>query len=352
MIFSSDNWAGACDSVANALHGLGNAALPAYGNDPVTRDVKKTFCDIFEKDVAVFFVSTGSVANALALSTVSRPGGHVFCHQHSHILEDECAGPEFFTSGMKMHGLRGTFGKFTADTLDQASARIIGGGGRFGQPAAVSLTQATEMGTLYSPSEIAALADMSKKYDIPLHMDGARFANALVSLDCSPAEMTWKSGVDLLSFGGTKNGCWCAEAVVFFDVKRAQSFRYIQMRAGQNVSKARFISGQFKGYFEGDIWIKNAQNANGMAAKLASGISQIDGCRVPVETQANEIFPVLPKSKVAALREKGAVFYEWPDDVLTEQDQPGPDETFCRLVTSFATTEGDVDRFLEILASR
>ncbi|OKL44015.1 threonine aldolase family protein [Pseudovibrio exalbescens] len=340
MIFSSDNWAGATDAVMAALARHTSGFAPAYGVDPLSRSIEAKFNEVFEREVAVFLVSTGTAANSLALANYAKPGGVVFCHKEAHIVVDECGAPEFTTGGNKLFGLPGDAGKFTPQALETALKGYPEGVVHHGQPSAVSITQATEVGTLYTPDEIAAISTVAKSRDLPLHMDGARFANALVSLDISPAEMTWKQGVDVLSFGATKNGCWCAEAVVFFNPQDGAGFEFLRKRSAQLFSKSRFISAQFEGYFENDSWLESARHANAMALRLAEGLSAAPGVDLPVTPQANEVFPVIPRAKAAVLQDAGAKFYEWPTD-----DLPA-DRMMIRLVTSFATTPAMVDDFV------
>ncbi|MDD7911847.1 low specificity L-threonine aldolase [Pseudovibrio exalbescens] len=343
MIFSSDNWAGATDAVMAALARHTSGFAPAYGVDPLSRSIEAKFNEVFEREVAVFLVSTGTAANSLALANYAKPGGAVFCHEESHIVVDECGAPEFTTGGNKLFGIAGEHGKINAASLAKALTAIPEGVVHHGQASAVSITQATEIGTLYTPSEIAAINEVAKSRGLPLHMDGARFANALVSLDISPAEMTWKQGVDVLSFGATKNGCWCAEAVVFFNPQDGAGFEYLRKRSAQLFSKSRFISAQFEGYFEDDNWLQTARHANAMAARLAEGLKAADGVDLPVWPQANEVFPIISRAKAAELQKAGAGFYEWPAEGLPE------DRQMIRLVTSFATTTGMVDEFISLL---
>ncbi|WP_150493273.1 threonine aldolase family protein [Roseibium aquae] len=349
MNFASDNWAGASASVMEALARHSAGVTPAYGSDPLTEAVSERFSEIFDRQVAVFFVPTGTAANALALSAYARPGGAVFCHADSHIQVDECGCPEFLTGGNKLVGLNGTGGKITASGLGKTMQAFPDGVVHHGQVSAVSITQATESGTVYGLDEIRAIKTEAFARGIPLHMDGARFANALVSLDVSPAEMTWKSGVDVVSFGATKNGCWCAEAVVFFDLEAARGFEYLRKRAGHLLSKSRFVAAQFDGYFQDDTWLATARHANAMAGRLAAGILEFGG-RIPWPVQANEVFPVLKRSVVEQCQAAGAKIYEWPTSALSVEDAPAPDEVMVRMVTSFATTEADVDGFLSVLA--
>ncbi|WP_305986776.1 low specificity L-threonine aldolase [Roseibium sp. MMSF_3544] len=349
MIFASDNWAGAAPAVMSALTRHNTGFTPAYGKDPLTESVERSFNDIFERDVAVFFVATGTAANALALAAYARPGGAVFCHRGSHINVDECNCPEFMTSGNKLVGIPGASGKLTAASLQDAMSAFPDGVVMHGQVASVSISQATECGTVYSIGEIEAIAEIAHSRSVPLHMDGARFTNALVTLGCTPAEMTWKAGVDVLSFGGTKNGCWCAEAVVFFDPEKARDFEYFRKRAGHLFSKSRFVAAQFDGFFENDSWLATAAHANTMANRLSDGIASIGG-RTAWPVEANELFPILKRTQFDDLKAAGAHIYEWPADDVSDNVAPTGDEVCFRMVTSYATTDQDVDAFLEALA--
>ena len=217
-----------------------------------------------------------------------------------------------------------------------------------GRPAAISITQASEIGTVYSLREIEAISAVSREYKLPLHMDGARFANALVALDCSPADMTWRRGVEMLSFGGTKNGCWCAEAVVLFDPERATEFAFHQKRAAQLFSKSRFVAAQFEAYLSDDLWLRNARHSNRIARKLADVFESSPFARLAWQPEANEIFPVIRKDKVALLRESGAAFYDWRAPTWY-QSPIADEEILCRFVTSFATMEEDVENIMRLL---
>lgn len=332
---------------ALARHSTGSA--PAYGNDAVTQGVIQQFRDLFETDVAVFFTGTGTAANALALTAYAKPGGIVFCHPEAHIQVDECGAAEFMTGGSKLVSVGGQVnGKITAEGLTDALAALPEGSVMHGQAAAVSITQASEHGTVYSLDEIRAIKAVAQSRNLPLHMDGARFANALVSLDVSPAEMTWKAGVDVLSFGGTKNGCWCAEAVVFFNPEAARSFEYLRKRAGHEFSKARFVSAQLEGYFENGNWLQTARHANAMASKLSAGIVAAGG-RMAWPTQANEVFAIIRKAQADVLRKSGAVFHPWPEHAIPQDLKPSEEELCIRLVASFATEGSEIERFLSLL---
>jgi threonine aldolase len=349
MNFASDNWAGAAPAVMSALARHNSGFAPAYGTDPLTESVSRTFSELFEREVAVFFVATGTAANALSLAAYAKPGGAIFCHRDAHIQVDECNCPEFMTSGGKLIGLDGAGGKITPAGLEEAMAAVPEGVVHHGQVASVSISQATECGTVYTLEEIAALKEVCRSRSVPLHMDGARFANALVTLGCSPADMTWKAGVDVLSFGATKNGCWCAEAVVFFDPESARHFEYLRKRGGHLFSKSRFVAAQFEGYFQEGTWLASADHANDMASRLAEGIRALGG-RTAWPVEANEVFPILKRSRFEALKSAGALLYEWPAKDLDPGHAPADDEVCLRMVCSFATGEDDVEAFLKVFA--
>jgi threonine aldolase len=303
---------------------------------------------VFEREVAVFFVATGTAANALALASVSKPAGAVFCHSDSHILEDEIGGVEFLAGGARVIGIDGALGKLDRDALKQTLARFEPGSVRTGQPMAVSITQQTEAGAAYSLDEIRESAAIAHERDLPLHMDGARFANALIQLGVSPAAMSWRSGVDILSFGGTKNGCLAAEAVVFFEPATAKEMPYLRKRAGHLFSKSRLVAAQFDAYFRDDLWLRLARQSNAMADRLRAGLAAAPNAREAWPTLGNEVFAVLKKRDAARLREAGASFYEWPAPRWAAGLEP--DERIVRLVSAFSTQPDDVDRFLTVLA--
>ncbi|MCO6391874.1 low specificity L-threonine aldolase [Aliihoeflea aestuarii] len=346
MHFASDNWAGAHPDIARNLVTHSAGFVPAYGASEVDRRVEASFSEIFEREVAVFFVGTGTAANSLALTAFDRAGGVSFCHREAHVAADECGAPEYFMGGSRLHAVDGSLGRIDPARLKAAIERFPPEFVHGGRPAAVTITQASEVGTVYTPDAIDTIAALCREHDIPLHMDGARFANALVSLDISPAEMTWKRGVDVLSFGGTKNGCWCAEAVVFFDPGKAKDFPFVRKRAAQLFSKSRFIAAQFEAYFADDLWLKTARHSNAMAARLAGHFTASPNARLGWRPEANEVFPILSNGLVDELKEKGAVFYAWPTPAGLDV---GPDETLCRFVTSFATTEAEVDEVARLI---
>lgn len=349
MYFASDNWAGAHPAIAESLstHAAGFAA--AYGASDLDKRVEARFNEIFEREVAVFFVGTGTAANSLALASVNRPGGVSLCHREAHVIEDECGAPEYFTGGARLHPIDGALGRMEPDLLRRELKRFNPAFVHAGQPMAVSITQATEVGTIYALDEIAAIAQVCRDHDLPLHLDGARFANALVSLEATPAEMTWKQGVDIVSFGGTKNGCWCAEALVFMDPARAKDLPFIRKRAAQLFSKTRFVAAQFDAYLKDDLWLELARHSNALAQRLAQHIEGSSKMRLAWTPQANEVFAIMPQKTYAALREKGAIFYDW-NPPHSEISRIGEGEIFTRFVTSFANSIEEVDRLGQLIA--
>jgi threonine aldolase len=349
MIFASDNWAGASDRVIASVAGQARIGGPAYGGDPVTAKVARRFSEIFEREVAVFFVATGTAANALGLSAYARPGGIVFCHREAHIVTDEAGATEFFSGGTKTFGLDGANGKIAPETLTTALGRFAGGGPHAGRPVAVSLTNLTEIGTRYSPAEVAAIAETASAGGLAVHMDGARFANAVAANRCAPADLTWRAGVDVLSFGGTKNGCIAADAVVFFDPADARDFAFARQRAGHTFSKSWFVAAQFEAYLDDGHWLELASHANGMAARLAAAVEASGRGRLAVKPAGNEVLAIIDGETDRRLREAGAVYYPWPSDCLAAASQPKADEILVRLVASFRTTAEEIDRFTALL---
>jgi threonine aldolase len=336
MDFRSDNVTGVAPQIMAALAAANHGTAAGYGEDEVSKRLQRRFAEMFETEVAVFPVVTGTAANVLALSTMAPSYGAIYCHAAAHINVDECGGPEFFTGGGKLVDIAGADGKLTAESI---GAAIFGAGVvHHAQPAAVSITQATECGTLYTATEVAAIGALCRKHSLRLHMDGSRFANAVAALGCAPADITWRAGVDALSFGATKNGAMAAEAVVFFDRALAHSFPFLRKRAGQLQSKGRFLSAQLEAYLADDLWLRNARHANAMAARLAQGVAGLAGARLRFPVQANELFLELPEPAVAALEAAGAQFFRW---------EPGADgRLVIRLVTAFNTDAAAVDAFV------
>jgi threonine aldolase len=264
-------------------------------------------------------------------------------------MDDECGAPEYFMGGSRLYPVDGALGRIEPPNLERAIGRFVPEVVHSGRPAAISITQATEVGTVYGLDDIEAISKIARRHGLPLHMDGARFANALVSLKTTPAEMTWKRGVDIVSFGGTKNGCWCAEAVILFDLDRANEFAFIRKRAAQLFSKSRFIAAQFEAYFADDLWLETASHANAMAARLVERIGASKSVRLAWKPQANEVFAIMTEGEMKTLQDKGARFYDWHTPHGFDGNV-GAGEKLCRFVTSFATTEDEVDRFGGLIA--
>ncbi|HEY5796133.1 MAG TPA: low specificity L-threonine aldolase [Bosea sp. (in: a-proteobacteria)] len=351
MNFVSDNTAGASPNVMAAIAAANDGAASAYGTDVWTHSAEKRFAEIFEHEVAVFLVTSGTAANALALASITRPWGAVLTHEESHVADDECGAPEFFSDGAKLIGLPGAGNKIAPDLVTQTLGRFREGALHQVQPQALSITQATECGTIYSLDEIRALKAAAVPRGLTLHMDGARFANALVTLGCSPAEMTWKAGVDVLSFGGTKNGAWAAEAVIFFDPAKAGEMKWRRKRAGQTLSKGRLIGAQFDGLLADGHWLDLARHANAMALKLAAAIEKSDEARMAWPCQANEVFPILSASLQARLKAAGVGFLAWSDRALPEGVTLTEGEVVGRFVMSFATREEQVEKLTALIAA-
>lgn len=349
MHFASDNWAGAHPKIAANLNRHSDGFASAYGTSTLDRAIDETFNTIFEREVAVFFVGTGTAANSLAQAAIGRPGGVTFAHREAHLIEDEGGAPGFLSAGGRFQPVDGPTGRIDTNNLKTAIRGFAPGNVHAGQPMGVSITQSTEIGTIYELGEISAISALCKDNSLPLHMDGARFANALITLGCSPADMTWKQGVDILSFGGTKNGCWCAEALIFMNPDQAKDVPFIRKRSAQLFSKSRFVAAQFEAYFAGGLWLELATHANTMARFLAEQIAGSKKMRLAWHPQANEVFAIASKSVVASLQASGAIFYEWKPP-HNEENLLANDETMIRLVTSFATTQEEVRQFGDLIA--
>ncbi len=329
--FASDNTTGAAPEILAAIADANADRLMPYGNDDLTRDAEKRLADLFECEARVFLVATGTAANSLALSAMAPPYGAVYCHAGAHVMDSETGAPEFFTGGAKLLALAGDHGKFSAADLDATVAQVAPGRVHHVKPACVSITQATETGAVYSLDEVKAIAGVCRKHGLRLHMDGARFANAVAALGCSPAEATWKAGVEALSFGGTKNGALTLEAVVLFADDLARDFAFRRKRAGHLFSKMRLLSAQMRAYLADDLWLRNARHANAMAARLAKGLVAIAGVAMTQPVEANILFPRLPRQAIDGLKKDGYLFYE----------RGG--EGVVRLICAFDTSEADVD---------
>jgi threonine aldolase len=343
MNFMSDNAAAVAPDILAAIARASDGAVPAYGNDALTKRVEQRFAELFGREVAVFLVSTGTAANALALAHLAPPWGAVLCHAEAHIATDECGAPEFFGGGLKLIGLPGEGCKITPATLSAALDQRQWGGPHHVSPAVLSLSQATEGGTVYRPEEIQALAEIAHARGMLVHVDGARFGNALAHLGVSPSQAV--AGIDALSFGATKGGALAAEAIVFFDRARGAGMEERRKRGGHLVSKHRFTAAQMDAYLADDLWLRLARHANAMAAALGKGLAAAGHAPVwPVE--ANEVFVAFPQSIREQLERAGARFYPWTTQSLPKSIVVAADATLVRLVTSFATVEHEVEQFV------
>jgi threonine aldolase len=342
MNFASDNAYGVLPEILAALAQTGAGAALPYGDDAETRALAQRFAALFERELAIFPVLTGTAANALALATLVPPHGAILCHQDSHIMVHECGAPEFFTHGARLQGLAGVDGKLEPAMLEAALKDWPRGDVHVVQPFAVSISQPTELGTIYSLAEIKQIAALAHAHGLKLHMDGARFGNAVAALgSCSPAEASWKCGVDVLSFGASKGGALAAEAVLFFDPADARDFAYRRKKAGHLTSKMRFLSAQLSAFVADGLWLQKAARANALAGKLGDGLAA-RGVTVTAPVQTNMVFAQLPLATAQRLRAAGAQFFD-----RTRASREGC--TVARLVTSFATPEADVEKFLALL---
>ena len=325
MRFFSDNAAAACPEALNAI-AAANRVDAAYDGDAWSRRLNAAFADLFETEVAALWVSTGTAANALALAALCPPHGQILCHRDAHIQNDECGAPEFYTHGAKLLLGEGVGAKLEPAAVEAALATVRDDVHQV-RPAALSITNATEYGLVYTPAETAELGELCRRRGLGFHVDGARFANALASLGCTPADLSWKAGVDALSFGFVKNGGLSAEALIFFRPELADATRYRRKRGGHLLSKGRYLAAQILAMLENRVWLRNARAANQAAARLAEAAGP-DRLLLPVEV--NEVFIRASADEAAALRAQGFDFYDW-----------GPGE--ARFVTSWDSDPADVD---------
>ena len=307
--FASDNYAGICPEAWQAMQTANAGFVSSYGDDIWTETACELLRQVFETDCQVFFVFNGTAANSLALASLCRSYHSVICHELAHVETDECGAPEFFSNGTKLLHVNGPDGKFDLAEVERTITRRSDI--HYPRPKVLSLTQATEVGTVYTPDEIGAASELARRYGMRVHMDGARFANAVVSLGVAPADLTWRAGVDVLCLGGAKNGMAVGEAVVFFDRELAREFDYRCKQAGQLASKMRFISAPWIGMLEDDTWLKNARHANDCASLLERQLAEISGVRIMYPRQANSVFVEMPEAAVAALRSAGWHFYSF-----------------------------------------
>ncbi|XWN34193.1 MAG: beta-eliminating lyase-related protein [Devosia sp.] len=343
MTFASDNWVGASDPVMAALAEANAGSAPAYGNDTFTGRANDLLSAFFEKDVAAFFVATGSAANSLAVSTFSRPGGVVLCHEDAHLVRDEAGAPQFFGAGLAIDTVDGPLGRIDQDALAARLEDYPDGVVHHGRPVALSLTNVNEFGLCYDPGAMAALASIAKRRGLAVHLDGARFFNALAHTGSSPAELTWRAGVDAVSLGFTKTGAWCAEVLIFFDMDLREDAAYRQKQAAQLFSKNRFVAAQVAALLEGGHALELASHANAMAAKVAEILSSSDASALAHAPQSNEVFAFLSAAAAKRLGAAGITAHPW--SVRSAHGPKAPDAGWRlhRFVASYRTTSKDVN---------
>ena len=348
MFFASDNASPVPQQVLDAVAKVNEGYAASYGTDAEMDEVRRLIREIFEAPEAeVYLVATGTSANVLSLATLVQPWQAICCHRNAHIAEDECGSPEFYTGGSKLNLIDGDHGKITPAALEAAIKVQVQGFVHSVQRGALSLTNATESGTVYSHDELKALCDVAKRYDMPVHLDGARFANSVVSTGATPAEMSWKAGVDVLSFGGTKNGLMGVEAVILFDPKLAWEFELRRKRGGHLFSKHRYLSAQMLAYLTDGLWLDLAGKANAAAKKLSNGILSLEGATLVHPTDANAVFASWNRASHRRAMEAGAKYYFWG----SEGNLDGPDDGLesARLVCSWCTADAEIEQFLALI---
>jgi threonine aldolase len=338
--FRSDNESPAAPAIMNALLESNLGAAWAYGDDSWSQRLDDAFSGLFETDTLVIPVSTGTVANSIALATVTPPWGTVYCHRNAHIHNDESGAPEFFGNGLRLAPIDGADGKFSADEMSRLISANEGHGVHSYIPSAVSLTQSSESGTVYQPAEIESICDAASRHDMTTHMDGARFGNAVASLGCQPADTSWRAGVQLMSFGASKNGCLAAEALLIFgQPELREKAERLRKRSGHLLSKMRFVSAQLLAYIEGGLWLDLARHANHQASRFAQATSNHPEATLEFSTQANEVFVKWTAEGFQRLESAGISFLYWPGR-----------NDLARFVFSHATTATETDRLCQTLA--
>jgi threonine aldolase len=329
----SDNAAGVAPEILRAVSAANSGSALAYGADPWTERLQARVAEVFENaDAAVFPVLTGTAANAIALSAMAPPWGAVLCHETAHILRSEAGATSMFGAGLVMQGLPGEQFKLSPESLAQGFDTTRWGDPHHSQPGVVSLTNPTDMGTVYTVEQIRVLTTQARERGLLVHMDGARVANALATLGCSPADLTWRAGVDVFSLGATKNGVMTADAIVSFDKEVNEQLTYRLKRAGQVASKMRFQSAQLLAYLEDDLWLSLAQHANRAMRKLSMGLQEL-GIDLVAEPEANMAFLKVSNNIADRLADQGLLFYQTAPGVI-------------RFVTSFSTQDADIEEVL------
>lgn len=334
MNFRSDNTAAAAPEILAALSAANQGAAPAYGQDLWSRRLDEAFSQVFEREARAFTVATGTAANAISLASMVPPWGAILCHREAHIECDEAGAPEFYSGGAKLVLIDGADAKIDPAGLSEAIARNERGVHSV-KPAAVSISQASERGCIYQPSEVAALADIARRAGLGFHMDGARLANSIAALGCAPADVTWRAGVDVLSFGASKNGALAAEAIIVFDSSRAEAIERRRKRGGHLMCKGRYAAAQLLAYVEGDLWLRLARRANDMARRLGEAAGAF--VSAPVET--NQVFIKPGAEALGMLRAQGAEFYDWGGETSGE----------ARLVVSWNQAEAEIETMCKLL---
>ncbi|MDF1854458.1 beta-eliminating lyase-related protein [Pseudooceanicola sp.] len=349
MQFRSDNYGPAHPEVMQAVMDANQGYDVSYGDDAPMQQVRAQIREIFEApEAAVYLVATGTAANALALATLARPWQSLFCTPEAHIATDECNAPEFYSGGAKLT-LVGAGDKMDAETLRAVIAPFEARGVHGAQRGPVSLTQTTELGRCYTQAEVAAIADVAHDFGQPLYMDGARLANAIAALGCSPADLTHRAGVDALSLGGTKNGCLGVEAVVFFNPARAWEFELRRKRGGHLFSKNRFLAAQMQAYLSDGLWLRSAAAANANCARLAEGLRPVPGVTFLHEPDANALFVRMPRAMHRRLRAAGGHYYLWDAEEADLAREGGP--VLARMVCDWSLPVAEIDRFVALAAA-
>ncbi|HPU51761.1 MAG TPA: beta-eliminating lyase-related protein [Burkholderiaceae bacterium] len=346
MQFGSDNQTGCSAPVMQALMAANAGHSHGYGDDDWTGRASAALAEVFQTELDAFLVTTGTAANGLALASLVQPWQLVLCHAQSHLATDESTAPEWFTSGARVHAIAADQPKLTADALRGYLARAGRDHPHNPQPGAVSIAQSTECGLVYSADEIASIAECARAHGMALHMDGARFANALVASGGCAADLSWRAGVDVLTLGASKNGCWAAEAILVFRRELSAGLAHRRKRAGHLVAKGRLLGAQMSAWLQDGHWLALAAHANRQAAQLARRLSEVPGIEQVWAVEANALFVLMPRAMALALQADGAEFYEWYASALPPGRGLPPDQMFVRLVCSFATTDEEIDTFV------
>ena len=349
MQFGSDNQSGASQQVLETLISANTGFTHGYGDDHWCTLAKEALKSVFACDLEIFFVATGTAANSLALSCLAQPWQTILCHHHAHIFLDESTAPEFFSGGSRLVPITRSAGRLELEHLQNFFNAESPEIPHTPAAKALSITQTNEAGQVYTPKEITELCSCAHEHNLHVHMDGARFANAVAALDCSPADISWKAGIDVLTLGATKCGALAAEAVIFFNRELAANFIHRRKRSGHLISKGRLFGSQFVGWLKDDHWLDLAKHANSQAKQLEDRLASFQKIKLVWQRQANELFIIMPSSIAKALKAADAEFYQWPISVLPTGMVLKEKDVFVRLVTSFATTDDHISEFCSII---